>query len=369
MKILVTGSEGFIGKNLVAELKNHCEHEVFKFDRNTEQSLLDSFCRDAEFVFHLAGVNRPNNETEFMEGNCGFTSLLLSKLKEHKNNCTIMISSSIQAENQSPYGISKKAGEDLVFKYGKETGSSVLVYRFPNVYGKWSKPNYNSAVATFCHNIANGFEIKVNNPLTNMKLVYIDDVIKEMLSALDGNENREGNYCEVSNVSEIELGEIAKLIYSFKESRESLMIPNLENSFDKKLYSTYLSYLPVNDLSYSLKMHTDLRGSFTEFLKTSSSGQVSVNLSKPGVVKGNHWHHSKVEKFLVISGKGVIRLRGVNSDLVTEYFVNDNKFEVVEIPAGYTHNIENLGTTNMVTIMWVNEVYDPENPDTYFLEV
>ncbi|PNT91548.1 capsular polysaccharide biosynthesis protein CapF [Clostridium thermosuccinogenes] len=366
MKILVTGAKGFIGKNLVAELKNRKYRNIFEYDIETNPSLLDVYCKEADFVFHLAGVNRPKEQSEFMKGNFGFTSTLLNTLKRHANNCPVMIASSIQATLDNAYGRSKKAGEDLLFKYGKETGARILVYRFPNVFGKWCKPNYNSAVATFCYNIAHDLPITVNDRSVVMNLVYIDDVVEELIRALNGKENRVGDFCEVPIVHTITLGEIVDLIYSFKNSREERSIPDMSDTFTKKLYSTYLSYMPEDQFSYELKMNVDNRGSFTEFIRTPDRGQVSVNISKPGITKGNHWHHTKNEKFLVVSGKGVIRLRKINSDKVIEYFVSGEKMEVVDIPAGYTHNIENLGETDMVTIMWANEPFDPDKLDTYF---
>ena len=369
MKILVTGAKGFIGKNLIAELRNRKYEGIFEYDRDTDSSLLDEYCKEADFVFHLAGVNRPKEQTEFMEGNFGFTSDLLDSLKKHNNTCPVMISSSIQAELDNPYGESKKAGEDLLFAYGKETGAKVLVYRFPNVFGKWCRPNYNSAVATFCNNIAHDLPIQVNDPSVVMNLVYIDDVVNELINAIEGKENKVDLFCEVPVVHTITLGEIVDLIYSFKNSREDRSVPNMSDAFTKKLYSTYLSYLPENKFSYDLKMNVDQRGSFTEFIKTPDHGQVSVNISKPGITKGNHWHHTKNEKFLVVSGKGVIRFRKIDSDKVIEYYVSGDKMEAVDIPTGYTHNIENLGDSDMVTIMWANESFDPEKPDTYYLEV
>jgi UDP-2-acetamido-2,6-beta-L-arabino-hexul-4-ose reductase len=304
-----------------------------------------------------------------MEGNFGFTSVLLDTLKKQGNNCPVMLSSSIQAELDNPYGTSKKAGEDLLFEYGRETGAEVLIYRFPNVFGKWCRPNYNSAVATFCHNIAHDLPIQVNDRNAQMTLVYIDDVVKELISALDGKPNRVGKFCKVPVEHRIALGEIVDLIYSFKESRKDLQVPDLSDAFTKKLYSTYLSYLPEDQFSYPLKMNMDERGSFTEFLKSPDQGQVSINISKPGITKGQHWHHTKNEKFLVVSGKGVIRFRKIDEENVLEYFVSGDKLEVVDIPVGYTHNIENLGDTDMVTVMWVNEIFNPERPDTYFMPV
>jgi UDP-2-acetamido-2,6-beta-L-arabino-hexul-4-ose reductase len=304
-----------------------------------------------------------------MEGNFGFTSTLLDKLKKHQNTCPVMISSSIQAELDNPYGKSKKAGENLLFKYSKETGAKVLVYRFPNVFGKWCKPNYNSVIATFCYNIAHDLPITVNDPNVVMNLVYIDDVVNELTDALIGKENRKGNFCEVPIKYSITLGEIVSLLFSFNKSRQELSIPDMSNEFTKKLYSTYLSYLPLEGFSYSLKMNKDQRGSFTEMFRTINRGQVSVNISKPGIAKGNHWHHTKNEKYIVVYGKGIIRFRKINTDRVTEYPVNGEKIEVVDIPPGYTHNIENLGKTDMVTIMWANEPFDPDKPDTYYEEV
>lgn len=369
MKILVTGAKGFIGKNLIAELKTTTNHEIFEYDQDTEDSLLQQYCQDANFVFHLAGVNRPKEQAEFMSGNFGFTSELLDLLKQHQNNCPVMISSSVQAALDNPYGQSKKAGEELLFSYSEETGANILIYRFPNVFGKWCRPNYNSAVATFCHNIAHDLPIQVNDRSVEMTLVYIDDVVKSLVDALEGKEQREGNYCVVPITHQTTLGKIVDVIESFKASRAERSIPDMSEPFTKKLYSTYLSYLPEDQFSYDLKMNVDARGSFTEFIRTPDRGQVSVNISKPGITKGNHWHHTKNEKFLVVSGSGVIRFRKLDTDEIIEYFVSGDKLEVVDIPVGYTHNIENLGDSDMVTIMWVNEVFDPENPDTHYLEV
>jgi len=380
-KILITGAKGFIGKNLIAELKNiqqgKAKHAalgsditLFEFDIDTEPNLLDSYCKEADFVFHLAGINRPKEQSEFMEGNFGFTSQLLDTLKKHNNTCPIMISSSTQAELGNPYGASKKAGEDLLFQYGKKTGALIYIYRFPNVFGKWCRPNYNSAVATFCHNIARDLPIQVNDANAQMTLVYIDDVVQELTRCLTNNPNSEGNYCKVPTEHKINLGEIVDLIHSFKESRKTLQVPDLSNALTKKLYSTYLSYLPEDSFSYPLKMNVDERGSFTEFLKSPDRGQVSINISKPGITKGNHWHHTKNEKFLVVSGNGVIRFRKIDEpSKIIEYHVSGKKLEVLDIPVGYTHNIENLGNDDMVTVMWVNEVFDAQNPDTYFEKV
>lgn len=369
MKILVTGSNGFIAKNLIAELKTINSYEIYEYSKSSTEDELDAYCQKAEFVFHLAGINRPDDPSEFMKGNVGLTESLIEKLKRHQNTCPLMISSSTQATLDNPYGESKRAGEDVVFRHGTTTGARVLVYRFPNVFGKWCRPSYNSAVATFCHNIAHDLPIKVNDPEVELNLVYIDDLVQELVRAVEGRENRVGEFCEVPVTHKVKLGKIVDYLEFFKTSRELRAIPNMSDGFEKKLYSTYLSYLPKDEFSYPLKMNVDHRGSFTEFIKTPERGQVSVNISKPGITKGNHWHHSKNEKFLVVSGHGVIRFRNIYSDEIIEYFVSGDKLEVVDIPTGYTHNIENLGETDMVTIMWANEAFDPEHPDTYFLEV
>lgn len=369
MKVLVTGAKGFVGKNLILALKEVDGTELYEYDIDTDPQLLDVYTKECEFVFHLAGVNRPQNLEEFMEGNYGFTSILLESLKKNKNNCPILITSSIQAALDNPYGRSKKSGEDLMFSYGHETGAKVMVYRLPNIFGKWCRPNYNSAVATFCYNIINNLPIQVNDPETTMNLVYIDDVIEAFLEALKGNEIRKGEFCAVAVVHTIKLGEIVSLLYSFKESRKELSIPDMSDSFIKKLYATYISYLPEDQFSYQLDMKEDNRGSFTEMIRTNDRGQISVNISKPGIVKGNHWHHTKNEKFLVVSGRGVIRFRKVGSEKVIEYYVSGERLELVDIPVGYTHNIENLGDTNMVTVMWASECFNPDKPDTYFMEV
>lgn len=382
MNILVTGAKGFIGRNLIETLHNikdgkdkswnlDSDLTIYEYDLNTDPALLDVYCKNADFVFHFAGVNRPQDPKEFMEGNFGFTSTLLDLLKKHGNTCPIMISSSIQAALNNPYGESKKAGEELMFAYGKETGAKVYVYRFPNVFGKWCRPNYNSAIATFCYNISHDLPIKVNDPSVMMTLVYIDDVVKELICALSGkaNINNEG-FAFVSTEHKITLGEIVELLYSFKESRNTKDVPDMsEGSLSKKLYSTYLSYLPKDKFSYPLKMNVDYRGSFTEILRTKDRGQFSVNISKPGITKGEHWHHTKNEKFVVVSGKGLIQFRKVGSDEVINYHVSGEKIEVVDIPTGYTHNIINEGDTDLVTFMWCNECFDPEKPDTYFLKV
>lgn len=369
MKILVTGSKGFVGKNLTAELKNKGFTEILEFTKDSEPSLLEEYTKHCNFVFHLAGVNRPENETEFMEGNFGFTSRLLELLKKHNNKAPVLITSSTQAEKDNPYGRSKKAGEDLLFKFQSETNTNVYVYRLPNLFGKWSKPNYNTVVATFCYNIARDIDIQVNNPDAELNLCYIDDVLEEFLNALNGNPTMNGDFCVVPITHAIKLGKLAELIKSFKDSRTNLIIPNMQDALAKKLYSTYLSFLQEDQFSYELKMNTDHRGSFTEFIRTPERGQVSINVSKPGITKGNHWHHTKNEKFLVVSGVGLIRFRKIESDEIIEYRVSGEKLEVVDIPTGYTHSIVNIGKSDLVTVMWANECFDPEKPDTYFVEV
>lgn len=371
MKILVTGARGFIGKNLIVELKNRNYQHIYEYDTDTEPELLEKYCQECEFVFNLAGVNRPENQEDFMKGNFGFASTLLDTLKKYHNTCPVMVSSSIQAALDNPYGKSKKAGEDLMFSYARETGAEVLVYRFPNVFGKWCRPNYNSAVATFCYNIARDLAIQVNDRSVVMNMVYIDDVVDELIAALENHANKEQDgYCYVKTVHTVTLGEIVDLLYSFKDSRELRSIPDMtENSFTKKLYSTYLSYLPQDKFSYPLKMNIDDRGSFTEIIRTADRGQFSVNISKPGIEKGNHWHHTKNEKFVVVSGKGLIQFRKVGSDEIIDYHVSGDKIEVIDIPVGYTHNIINEGDTDLVTFMWCNECFDPERPDTHFMRV
>ena len=383
MNILVTGANGFVGKNLVwalnniADGKRNCRYmnqdiTIFSYDIDTPEELLDEYCKKCDFVYHLAGVNRPEKEEDFMKGNFGFASVLLDTLKKYNNKAPVVVTSSIQAALDNPYGRSKKAGEDLLFDYAKETGAKVMVYRLPNLFGKWCRPNYNSVIATFCHNIANDLEITINDREYVLTLAYIDDVIDEFLKAAAGKESYDDNnvFCDVTVKHKVKLGEIADLLYEFKKSRNNRYIPDMaEGSFEKKLYSTYLSYLKLDDFLYPLKMNCDDRGSFTEMFKSKANGQVSVNISKPGIVKGNHWHDTKNEKFVVVSGKGVIRFRKAGEDEVVEYFVSGDKIEVVDIPVGYTHNIENLGEEDMVTIMWCNECFDPNKPDTYFLEV
>lgn len=369
MKILITGAKGFVGKNLIAELNNRGYKEIYKFDIDTDKDLLEEYAKDCEFAFHLAGVNRPKDEKEFMEGNFGFTSELLELLKKHNNKAPILITSSIQAERDNPYGNSKRAGEELLFNYSKETGAKALIYRLPNLFGKWSRPNYNTVVATYCYNIARGLGIQINNPDVELTLCYIDDVLDEFIRALQSNETKNDEYCYVPVTHQIKLGDLADRIKSFKESRRDLSIPNMEDELTKKLYSTYLSFLPEDEFTYDLKMNCDNRGSFTEFIRTQDKGQVSVNISKPGITKGNHWHHTKNEKFLVVSGQGLIRFRKIDSEEIIEYKVSGEKLQVVDIPTGYTHSIVNIGDTDMVTVMWANEAFSPEKPDTYFLEV
>lgn len=371
MRVLVTGSEGFIGKNLCIRLEYEKNIEVLHFDKGTETGKLEEYCKSCEFVLHLAGVNRPKDPEEFRKGNFGLTLKLLEYLKKYQNNCPVMLASSTQAELDNLYGKSKLAGEQLLRQYEKETGAKVLIYRFTNVFGKWCRPNYNSAVATFCYNMANGIPLIVNDRKTVLNLIYIDDVVEELLSALKGMEYRNGEgFCQVEPVYTVALGEIVDLLQEFKESRQNRNIPDMtEESFSKKLYSTYLSYLPKDAFKYPLDMHVDGRGSFTEILRTGSRGQFSVNISKPGIEKGNHWHNTKNEKFVVVSGKALIQLRKPGTHDLISYHVSGEKIEVVDIPAGYTHNIINEGNTDLVTFMWCNECFDSEKPDTYFMKV
>ena len=398
MKILVTGARGFVGKNLCTALaairdgkdttRNLTVDEIFEFDIDTDSGLLDGYCRDADFVFNLAGVNRPKEQKEFMEGNFGFASTLLDALRRHGNKCPVMLSSSIQATligryAGSPYGESKLAGEELFFSYGQETGAKVLVYRFPNLFGKWCRPNYNSAVATFCNNVANDLPIQVNDPATELELLYIDDLVQEMLDALEGKAHRcdyngldpvpgeNGRYCYGPVTHKVTLGQIVALLESFKAQPRTLLMPEIPaGSFAKKLYSTYLSYLPEREMKFPLKMNVDHRGSFTELIKTAGCGQFSVNISKPGITKGNHWHHSKWEQFIVVSGRGLIQMRKIGSDEVLDFYVSGEKIEAVQMLPGYTHNIINLSDAeDLVTLMWANEAFDPGHPDTVFEKV
>lgn len=386
--ILITGAKGFVGKNLVENLKNirdgkdrvhklPSDLEILEYDIDNTEIELEEYCKKADFVFNLAGVNRPKDNSEFMKGNFGFGEKLLNLLKKYKNNCPVMLSSSVQATLEgryagSKYGKSKLAGEELFKNYGKETGARVLIYHFPNLFGKWCRPNYNSAVATFCNNIANNLPIQVNDRNTELDLVYIDDLVEELLRAVNGNETKdEKGYCYVPEVHHVTLGEIVDLLYEFKESRKNLFIPDMtEGSFSKKLYSTYLSYLDPKDFSYSLKMNEDNRGSFTEIVKSIDRGQVSINISKLGITKGQHWHNTKNEKFLVVAGEGIIQLRKIGTDEIVEYKVSGKEMTVVDMIPGYTHNIINTSETeNLVTVMWCNECFNPEKPDTYFEEV
>ena len=396
MNILVTGAAGFVGKNLVATLNNikdgkdktHPElsiGKIYLYDINTDEQVLEEGCKDADFVFNLAGVNRPETQEEFMQGNFGFASKLLDTLKKYNNTCPVMLSSSTQASLEgrfkgSVYGESKKAGEELFFSYGEETGAKVLVYRFPNIFGKWCRPNYNSAVATFCNNIANDLEIKVNDPSVQLELVYIDDLVDEMIAALENKEhhcefngadfvlNDNGRYCAVPVTHKVLLGDIVELLYKFRDQPKTLIVPEIPfGSFEKKLYSTYLSYLPKEKAAFELKMNVDNRGSFTELLKTEKCGQFSVNISNPGITKGQHWHNTKWEFFIVVAGKGLIQQRKIGSDEVLNFYVSGKKIEAVHMLPGYTHNIINLSETeNLVTVMWANESFDPNKPDTFF---
>ena len=395
MKILVTGAKGFVGKNLCCALYNlqagkdrtrpnlHID-EVYEYDLDTPEEKLDEYCEKADFVFHLAGVNRPKDNAEFMQGNFGFSSVLLDTLKRHKNTCPVMLSSSVQATligryGQSDYGKSKLAGEELFFSYAKKTGTRVFVYRFPNLFGKWCRPNYNSAVATFCSNMANDLPITVNDRNTELELVYIDDLVTEMLDTLEGKAHRcdydglnpvpseSGKYCYVPVSHKETLGHIADLLERFRNQPKTLMMPEIpQGSFEKKLYSTYLSYLPKEKVSFPLKMNADARGSFTELIRTEKCGQVSVNISKPGITKGEHWHNTKWEFFIVVSGHGLIRERKIGTDEILDFEVSGEKIEAVHMLPGYTHNIINLSDTEpLVTVMWANEAFDANHPDTF----
>ena len=378
MKILVTGAKGFVGKNLCAQLNNiksgkaKCYgtltvSEVYEYDVDSPVEDLDRYCSDCDFVFNLAGVNRPQDPKEFMEGNFGFASTLLDTLKKYENRCPVMISSSIQAELDNPYGDSKRAGEQLMFDYSVETGAMILVYRFPNLFGKWCRPNYNSVVATFCYNIANDLPIQVNDPNVTLRLCYIDDVVDELIAALTGDEHREGKYCYVPVVHEVKLGEIVDLLNKFKEMPKTLGVPTVSDGFEKALYSTFLSYFPKEKFIYPVKMNIDPRGSYTELIRSQHNGQFAVNISKPGITKGQHWHHTKNEKFVVVHGRGLIQLRKLGTEEIIEFEVSGDNIQVVEMIPGYTHNIINLSQTeDLVTFMWANECFDPNRPDTYF---
>ncbi len=369
MRILVTGAKGFIGTNLIIKLKSLNNIDIDEYDMDNDLGSLYEYCSRADFVFHLAGANRPKDYAEYTKSNVNFTLQLIQILKEYNNSCPIMYASSIQALLDNPYGKSKKEAEDLLIQYSKETGVKVLIYRLPNIFGKWCRPNYNSVIATFCYKNAHNEPITIDNPDTKLTLLYIDDLIEELIDSTSGKEKRVGDYCEVKEVYEVTLGKTADLIRSFQHDRARLLIPDMSDAFTKKLYSTFLSYLPEQDLSYELKMNRDHRGSFTEFLKQAQMGQLSVNITKPGIVKGNHWHNTKIEKFLVVSGKGIIRLRKITSDVVINYYVSGEKFEVIDIPSGYTHNLENTGQSDMITIIWANESFDSNKPDTYYMEV
>lgn len=364
--VLVTGAAGFVGRNLVEKLCLREDVVLTTFDTDDDRSCLDAALQKADFVFHLAGVNRPQHEGEFRTGNAGLTEEVVGGLQQWGRAVPVVLCSSTQAALDNPYGTSKRQAEEAVFAYGQAAGTRVFVFRLPNLFGKWCRPNYNSAVATFCHNIASNLPIQVNDPNHTMTLAYIDDVVDTFLAALDGRAKICDGYAVVEPVHTVKLGEIAEMLQAFKASRADLSIPDMCDPLTKKLYSTYLSYLPTDAFSYPLKMNVDDRGSFTEFIRTTDRGQVSINISKPGITKGNHWHHTKNEKFLVVSGQGVIRFRKIGSEEIIEYAVSGEKLEVVDIPTGYTHNISNTGETDMVTVMWVNEPFDPENPDTFF---
>ena len=387
MRILVTGAKGFVGKNLCAALKQK-EHTVYEYDLDSSNAELEKYCEDCEFVFYLAGVNRPKDVKEFLEGNYSAVDNVLSVIKTKNNKSPIMLASSVQASligryTGSDYGKSKLAGEELLRTFGAQNGNKVLIYRFPNLFGKWCRPNYNSAVATFCHNIANGLPIQVNDPSVELELLYIDDLVSEMMLAIEGKEHYcnydgtepipddNGSFCYVPITHKVTLGEIAESIKTFSEQPETLIMPEIpNNSFAKKLYSTYLSYLPKEKVSFPLKMNVDQRGSFTELLKTEKCGQFSVNISAPGIAKGQHWHHTKWEFFIVVSGKGLIQQRNIHSDEVLDFYVSGDKIEAVHMLPGYTHNIINLSEDeNLVTLMWANEQFDKNNPDTFYLPV
>ncbi len=370
MKILVTGANGFVGKNLIAELMNRGYEEILKFNRDSDLATLDVYTKECDFVFHLAGVNRPKQESEFMAGNYELTGKLLGFLKKHDNKSPVLFTSSIQAEQDNPYGRSKKAAENLLSFYSEETGAKVFVYRLPNLFGKWCRPNYNSVVATFCHNIARNNEIQLHNSNAELTLCYIDDVITEFISALEGYETRnEKGGCFVPYAHKITVGEVAEKLYSFKSNRESLIMPSLEKDFDRALYSTLLSYFEEDNFSYKLKKNVDNRGWLAEFIKSKESGQIFISKTKPGITRGNHWHHTKVEKFLVIQGEASIKFRKIDSEKILEYKVNGEMPEVVDIPVGYTHSIENTGNEDVITLFWACEIFNPEKPDTYFVEV
>lgn len=368
--ILITGAGGFVGKNLVATLRMAGYTDLMLFEKDDTPETLADYCRRAAFVVHLAGINRPTDPSEFYTGNAGLTDTLLANLEAAGNTAPVLVTSSTQAELDNDYGKSKRQAEEAIFAHRRRTGATVYVFRMPGVFGKWCRPNYNSVVATFCHNVAHGLPIQVRDSAFSLPLVYIDDVVACILAAFDGDVMMDRSatpICHMHPIHEVTLGRLAELIQGFAAGRTSLAVPDLApGSFEKKLYSTYLSYLPSDQFSYPLEMHTDNRGSFTEFLRSPERGQVSINISHPGIVKGNHWHHTKNEKFLVVKGEGVIRFRNIFSKEVIEYHVSGDKLEVVDIPCGYTHNIENVGTEDMVTVMWANEAFDPDHPDTFF---
>ena len=369
MSILVTGAKGFIGKNLIAELRNRNISDIMEFDKDTDPELLENYCKNARVVFHLAGVNRPKEISEFVAGNVDFTSKLLSTLRRHTNSCPIIVTSSIQADLDNPYGSSKKASEGLLKDYKEESGARVLIFRLPNVFGKWCKPFYNNVIATFCHQITRELPININDPQAIVYLVHIDDVVNELIKGIDPSYSQTDPYYQIPKSYSKSLQSIADLLCEFSKNRQNMNISDMSDEFTKKLYSTYLSYLPHDSFSYFPKTHENPKGSFTELIRTHDRGQVSVNISKPGITKGNHWHHTKNEKFIVVSGKGVIRFRKLNHEENIEYNVSATKLEIVDIPPGYTHNIQNTGSVDLVTIMWANECFDPNNPDTHHLKV
>lgn len=369
MNILVTGANGFVGKNLILHLENCGYKSILKVTRETDLVTLEQYVKECHFVFHLAGVNRPEDEKDFKINNDGFTKNLLGLLRKYDNKSPIVFSSSIQAEIDCPYGNSKKNCEELLFLYSKETGTKVYVYRLPNVFGKWCRPDYNSVVATFCYKIARNLPIEIHNPITKLTLCYIDDVVNEFSRGLEGKPTIKGNFCIVPVTYGIQLGELAEKLYSFKANRESLVMPSLEKEFDRALYSTFLSYLEEDNFSYLLKKNMDQRGWLAEFIKSRELGQIFISKTKPGVTRGNHWHHNKVEKFLVIQGEAAIRFRKIGSDKVIEYNVNGESPEVVDIPVGYTHSIKNTGDEDVITLFWACEIFNPEKPDTYYVEV
>ena len=369
MNILITGAKGFIGKNLISMLNQNKVYNIYQYDIDCEIDMLDMYACDCDFVFHLAGVNRPNDEVEFNQGNVDFTSQLLNYLKKNNNRSPILFSSSIQADMNNPYGKSKKKAEDLLLEYSKLYEIPIYIFRLPNIFGKWCRPNYNSVVATFCYNIANGYDIIINDLNASVTLVYIDDVIKEFVKTLEKDTKCNQHYLEIPLSYNMTLGSIAECIYTFNRSRSLLSIVDLSDEFTAKLYATYLSYLPTNNFSYPLHMNVDERGSFTEFIRTPDRGQVSVSITKPGVTKGNHWHQTKNEKFLVVKGTGIIRFRLIGLMEVIVYNVDGDMLKVVDIPTGYTHSIENTGNNDMITIIWSSELFDPDNPDTIYEKV